>query len=110
MSGDSLEVKLARLDEQLKAAREDMTLARDGRKAQYEMIENINKTLIKLDNRVAGVETALATNAPTIQEFVDIKMKVQGAGLAGKWAWAIGASIVTFLFSIRETLISWMAK
>lgn len=110
MSGESLDVKIARIDERVASVRDELALARDGRKQQYEMIEKINQTLIKLDGRVSGVEHSLAANAPTIQEFVDIKMKVQGAGLAGKWAWAIGASIVTFLFSIRETIISWMAK
>lgn len=110
MTIEPLEVKLARFDEQLKAVRADMALAREARKQQYEMIERINNMLVKLEGRVAGVESSLALNAPTIQEVVDIKMKIQGAGIAGRWAWAIMASLATFLFTIRETLITWMAK
>ena len=110
MRGEPLEVKLARLDEQLKAVREDMVLARNSRKQQYEMIESVNRVLMQMESRFANIEDKLATTAPTIQEFVDIKMKVQGAGIAGKWVWAIGVAIVTFMFSIREQLIAWMAK
>lgn len=110
MQMDSPEVKIARMEERLTTVLRELEQARDGRKQQYEMIEKIGIMMTQLESRVAGVEKSLASNAPTIQEFVDIKMKVQGAGIAGKWAWAIGASIVTFLFSIRETLITWMAK
>lgn len=107
---ESLEVKLARVEEQNKLIREDMTLARDSRKQQYETLESIARSLIKLDNRVEGVEKSLAAAAPTIDEFVNIKLKVQGAGVAGKWAWAIGASVITFLYTIRETIITWVSK
>ena len=110
MALEAPEVKIARVEERLAVVLQELGQARDGRKQQYEMIERINNMLIQLESRVAGVEQSLASNAPTIQEFVDIKMKVQGAGIAGKWIWAIVASLVTFLFSIRETLITWMAK
>lgn len=107
---DSMEVKVARMDEQLKAVREDMDLARESRKQQYEMIENVHRVLIKMEHRLDGVEKSLAAATPTIDEFVNIKLKVQGAGILGKWAWAIGASIITFLFSFREQLINWFSK
>lgn len=110
MSGESLDVKIARIDERVESVRDELALARDGRKQQYEMVEKINQTLIRLDSRVSGVENSLASNAPTIQEFVDIKMKVQGAGIAGRWAWVVGSAILGFLFSIREHLIAWMSK
>lgn len=110
MTLESSDVKIARMDEQLKAVREDMVLARDSRKQQYEMIEQVNRTLVQMESRFANVEQKLAANAPTIQEFMDIKLKVQGAGIAGKWAWAIVVSVITFLFSIREAVLTWMAK
>ena len=103
-------MKVVRMEERLNSVLKELEQARSSRKQQYEMIEKISIMMTQLESRVAGVEKSLASNAPTIQEFVDIKMKVQGAGIAGKWAWAIGASVVTFLFSIRETLITWMAK
>ena len=110
MTNESSDVKIGRMDEQIRALREDMVMARDSRKQQYEMIEKVNHVLVQMEARFANIEDKLASNAPTIQEFMDIKLKVQGAGIAGKWAWAIGASIITFMFSIRETIITWMAK
>ena len=107
---ESLEVKIARIEEQNKALREEMQLAKEGRKAQYETLENIGRTLIKLDNRIEGVEYSLAKAAPTIDEFVNIKLKVQGAGILGKWAWAAGASLITFLYTTREAIFAWMTK
>lgn len=110
MSGESPEVKLARMEERLNTVLEALELARDGRKQQYEKLEELNRNLLTLDNRVGAVEKSLAAAAPTIDEFVNIKLKVQGAGIAGKYAWAIGASIITFLFTIRESIIAWMTK
>lgn len=110
MGSESPEAQVARLDERLKSIANEMDLARDGRKQQYETLESIGRTLIKLDNRIEGVEKRLAAAAPTIDEFVNIKLKVQGAGIAGKWAWAGAASLLTFLYSIRESIIHWVSK
>lgn len=110
MSGESPEVKLARMEERLNTVLEALELARDSRKQQYEKLEELNRNLLTLDSRVGAVEKSLAAAAPTIDEFVNIKLKVQGAGIAGKYAWAIGASIITFLFTIRESIIAWMTK
>lgn len=110
MGSESPEAQVARLDERLKSITNELNLARDGRKQQYETLENIARSLIKLDSRVEGVENSLAKAAPTIDEFVNIKLKVQGAGIAGRWAWAAGASIITFLYTMRENIIQWMTK
>ena len=110
MSGETNDVQIARVEEQLKGVREAIDLARDSRKQQYEILEKINLNMGKFDNRLTNVEQSLAATKPTIDEFVDIKLKVQGAGIAGKYAWAIGASIVTFLYTIRENIIMWLSK
>ena len=110
MTGESLDVKIARIDEQMKATRESIDLARDSRKQQYEMLEKINLTLMNLDNRVTGVEQSLAATKPTLDEFVDIKLKVQGAGIAGKWAWSIGIAVVSVLYTLREHVFYWFSK
>lgn len=107
---DSVEVKVARMDEQLKAVREDMDLARESRKQQYEMIENVHRILIKVEHRMDGVEKTLAAATPTIDEFVNIKLKVQGAGMAGKAIWATVGAVLTVLIALRETIIGWMAR
>lgn len=107
---DSLEVKVARMDERLEGVREDMLLARDGSKQQYEMIESVHRILSKMEHRLDGVEKSLAAATPTIDEFVNIKLKVQGAGLAGKVIWTTVGTLLTVMFTFRETVMNWLSK
>lgn len=110
MGSESPEVQMARLDERLKAIMSELDLARDGRKQQYEAIERIGLVLKGIEGRVENVEDSLARATPTLDEFIVIKHKVIGAGILGRWAWAVVASILTFLFTIRETVIVWLSK
>lgn len=107
---DSMEVKVARMDEQLKGVREDMDLARESRKQQYVMIEDVHRVLLKMEHRLEGVEKSLAAATPTIDEFVNIKLKVQGAGMAGKAIWTTVGAILTVMYTFRETIMSWVSK
>lgn len=89
MPTESLEVLIARMSEQMKHMQEDMNRDRDSRKHQYEKIEAVNQIVTKMDGRLASVESSLASAKPTIEEFITIKHKVVGAGMAGKWLWAV---------------------
>lgn len=110
MTGESTETQLARQDERLKRILEELVAARDSRKDQYESIEKLGRSLTSIEGRVENVENSLAITKPTIDEFIIIKHKVLGAGLFGRWVWAIAASVVTFLFSMREQIIVWLSK
>lgn len=110
MPGDSPEVKIARMEERLTTVLRELEQARDGRKQQYETSEAINRALLKIENRLEGVENQLIRASPTIDEFITIKHKVVGAGVLGKYVWAGGASIITFLFASREAIFSWFTK
>ena len=103
MANESTEVQLARLQEQMKIVLEELHSAKDGRKAQYEQMSEIS-------NRLQKVESSLANQAPTIEEFITIKHKVVGAGLMGKWIWLAAGGLITFVYSNREALASWLAK
>lgn len=110
MAGESLEVKIARLDERLQRLLDESELAREGRKQQYEKLEQVNQTVTQLESRVKGVEDGLTKASPTIDEFVNIKMKVQGAGIVGKWVWALGGTLLGALSVSREAIFAWFAK
>lgn len=110
MSGETPEVRLARFEERLITALEALELAREGRKQQYEKLEELNRSVLELSSRVHQVERSLAAASPTIDEFVSIKYKVQGAGIAGKWIWAIGSAILTAAVTMRETIFAWLSK
>lgn len=110
MSGESPEVQMARLDERLQQILREMELSRDGRKQQYEKLETINQSVVLLETRVKGVEDGLNKASPTIDEFLVIKHKVVGAGILGKYAWAIGGGVLSALAFSREAIFSWFAK
>ena len=61
-----------------------------------------------MSTRMAAVEKQLASNEPTIQEFITIKHRVQGAGLAGKWLWAAGGAILAVAAASREHIVSFL--
>lgn len=110
MSGDSTEVKIARIEERLIVLVNAEEQAREGRKQQYQTLENINRALLALENRVKDVENQLNKASPTIDEFITIKHKVVGAGVMGKYLWAFGAVVLTTLFNCREAILSWLTK
>lgn len=110
MSGESVEVQLARVDERLKQIFQMMEEINEDQKAHRVNTTKMDQFLTVLDNRMKSMETSFSKASPTIDEFITIKHKVQGAGVAGKWIWAAGASIITFLFSARESIISWITK
>lgn len=113
MSGESVEVQLARQDERWKLVVEEMREAKLARKGQYEQIEALQTTVQLLSMKVSSVETSLAKANPTIEEFITIKHKVTGAGAAGKYVWAIGAAILTVLATSREnikTFLGWLMQ
>lgn len=110
MSGESSEVQMARLDERLQQILREMELSRDSRKQQYEKLETISQNVSLLETRVKGVEDGLNKAAPTIDEFITIKTKVVGAGIAGRWLWAVGSFILGAVAFGREAIFSWFAK
>lgn len=110
MSFESPEVQMARIDERMKNILQQLERAEAGRKQQYEVNESIKASMVKIDNRLEGVEKSLAVQAPTIQEFITIKQKVVGAGLLGRWLWLAVGGLLTLIYNSREAIIGWITK
>lgn len=110
MPTEDLRVELARLGVTLQFIQKELEEAKAARKVQYETAEKQSVTLNSLDTRMTEVEKSLKTQAPTIEEFITIKHKVQGAGLFGRWAWVALAAIVGFLFSMRTEVFRWLSR
>jgi hypothetical protein len=110
MTGESIEVQLARMDERFKTVLRELEKATASRKDQYAQLDEMGKSLLSIDNRVGKVEQSLAKNAPTIEEFITIKHRVVGAGVAGRWLWVGATALLAFLFSIREHLVALVSK
>lgn len=101
MGQESTEVQMARLEERLKVILERLDEARNDQQASQENIGLITQTLQSISSRVENVESSLATAKPTIEEFITIKQRVVGAGMMGKWIWAIAGALIGMLFSAR---------
>lgn len=107
---ESVEVRVARLEEQLRFLVHDAKEAKINRKGQYESIEHLREAMFTMAGEVTEVESKLAGQAPTIEEFITIKQKVVGAGKLGGVIWAIGAFIIGIIYSSREAVIGWFGK
>ena len=101
MGQESTEVQMARLEERLKVILERLDEARNDQQASQQNIGLITQTLQSISSRVENVESSLATAKPTIEEFITIKHRVVGAGMMGKWVWAIAGGLIGMLFSAR---------
>ena len=105
MGTESPEVQMARLEERLKAILSRLDEARSDQQAQQHQMDLITQTLQSMSNRVENVESSLATAKPTIEEFITIKHRVVGAGMLGKWVWAVAGGLIGMLFSARVQIM-----
>jgi hypothetical protein len=101
---ESTEVQLARMDERLKMVLQKMEENHESHVRSRAWMSAVDRTLEGISSRVTNVEASLANNAPTIQEFIEIKHKVIGAGMAGRWIWVGAGTIIGLLVSFREAI------
>jgi hypothetical protein len=110
MPNESPEVQLAVLAERFMFIQQELAEAKTARKSQYEKMEEQSVMLIQMDARMQTVEASLKSQAPTIEEFITIKHKVVGAGLAGRWSWAALTAVIALLCTFRTEIFRWLAK
>ena len=109
MGVEPLEVQLARLEEQMKTLFRIMEQEGNGRTNIAKQLQDISTSMATFGHRLGNVEASLANSAPTIEEFITIKHKMVGAGLMGKWVWAFAGGVITFLWSARKEIASWLS-
>lgn len=105
MTGESIAVQLARVDEQLKMVLVELKDSKESRGKQYDAIDALRISLNAIGTRVENVETKLASAQPTIEEFITIKHKVVGAGQLGRWIWLAGAFLLGATAASRSAVI-----
>ena len=110
MGEESVPVQLARLDERLKTVLERLLDAHEDGLSIKKWQGEVNGFLTSIESRIQNVEKTLATTEPTIQEFITIKHKVAGAGLLGRYLWLGLGAIIGFVFSVRESLFSFLSR
>lgn len=110
LMSEPVEVRVARLEEKMQFLVDESKEAKIARKAQYEVLETLGRSMQSMATEVTDVKTKLAGQAPTIEEFITIKHKVVGAGKLGKWVWVALGGVITFVYNSREAIIAWLAK
>ena len=103
MSPEDVAMLVVRLDERLKNLQDELQEAKIERKKQAVSIDN-------LTNKVNLLENQLIESAPVIKEALSIKQKLIGAGMLGKWVWAVGGGLLTIIYSCRQEIIRWLTK
>lgn len=107
---ESHDAQIARLDERLTSIMVLMRESREEFKLHQDLAKEINTSLAHIRHRVESVEHSLAKASPTIDEFIIIKHKIQGAGILGKWLWVALGFLVGTVYSMRETIFHWISK
>jgi hypothetical protein len=110
MGNPSLGVQLGRLAGQQDIILKELSDARDDRKQQFSTIDEIRGSVIALDGRMIKVEETLTKFSPTIEEFIQIKNKVLGAGKLGKWLWIVLVALIGLAFKFRTEIVTWFGK
>lgn len=101
--------ELGQLTEALKNIERQLDEARDGRKQTYARLESIDRKVDHLDWRVVALEQKLTTMSPTVDEFVQHKLQVQGAGKAGVFIWRFAGYLLTAVGS-GIAVYAWIAS
>ena len=99
---ESLEIQIARIQEQLKAMDSYLQEGREDRKTNLDSISRMITSVEIMERRLQKLEDQFAKSEPTIQEFITIKHQVKGAGALGRWAWAFGVGLIAMLYSSRS--------
>lgn len=103
------EIQLARLDERMKMLLDRMEENHESHVKTRAWMGQVDRTLGEISHRVVSVETSLANNTPTINEFMAIKHKVIGAGIAGKWLWMGLGALLGAIITAREHIIRFLS-
>lgn len=101
-----IETQLALLGQQMESLRQTAKETSDEQKNSNAIFTEFRMKQVSMENDVKLIKDQLASNAPTIQEFITIKHKVQGAGWMGKTLWAVGGALIAFVAAARKEIFS----
>lgn len=104
----SEEAHLAVLAFQVTALVAAMERVEVGQQVTAKSQEETRMEFLRFDHRLAQVEQQLAAAGPTIKEFIEVKQRVTGAGVLGKWLWSAGGAILGMVAVSREQIIKWI--
>lgn len=101
---ESIEIQFARMDERMKMILDRLDEEKESQTKTSSWMQRVDSQLGEINYRVTNVEESLAMARPTIDEFIKIKHKITGAGVAGKWLWAGLGVLLGLVISAKDFL------
>lgn len=85
---------------------DDRKDASESRRRLHEGQQEQAKILIDLTNRVQAIESSVAAEKPTWEEYRRMKEQANGAGKLGRALWRFGGFLMAFVFGVATTIYS----
>lgn len=98
------EIQLARMDERIRMILDRLDEGQSSFMKTTDWMNSVDRRLGDITFRMTNVEQSLASARPTIDEFIKIKHKITGAGIAGKWLWTGFGVLLGIAISARDLL------
>lgn len=101
---------LNRLDQIDRRQEEERRVSSDSRSKMYARMEEMHVNLLQMDHRLKNVEDRVSSYGPTITEYITMKERVRGAGMAGRFLWGAGGvilSVAAFLAGVPQMIGAW---
>ena len=106
---EPVEIQIARLDERYKNIQEKMEQNEKTNIESAATLRRLESVLDRISTRIEDVEVTLASAKPTINEYINFKHKVIGAGTFGKWVWLVAGALLSYVLTIREHLTRFLS-
>lgn len=107
---EASDIQVARLDERMKMLLQRMEENHESNLNVRGWMARVDGRLMTIEGRVGNVESSLAKSAPTIEEFMAIKHKVMGAGMAGRWVWISAGALLGLIISAKEHIARFLTS
>lgn len=113
MTQQSVETQLAVLSLKMTQAIEGMLRIEKSQeeltKSQSELSFQTGQQLFQFNAKLEVMDTRLSAASPTIDEFMRLRQRIQGAGILGKWLWISVGAVIGILASARQAILGWIS-
>ncbi|AIU44335.2 hypothetical protein RG2014_081 [Delftia phage RG-2014] len=64
----------------------------------------------KMEGRLDNLDAALAKAQPTLNDYIEVKHKIVGAGRAGTYIWSGVVAVLSVAVFFKDTIFGWFSK
>lgn len=88
----------------LQMREDDRKDSSESRRRLHEGQREQGRLLSDLANRVLAIESSVAAEKPTWEEYRRLKEQANGAGKLGRALWRLGSILIAFVFGVATTI------